>query len=294
MFKDKLYSIEPRFFGRWVDPKEMQELVVLDLYGIHKPWDMNNLKILLKYSKFGDISYWWDMFIKYYKSTYKIYENKLLDSLYEKLNNFIDIFTLIYENNEWGDNNLKYEGSSGLGSSIEYNKNNYIPFIRSFIEKFKIKTIVDLGCGDFRIGLTLYDKLNINYVGYDAYEGVINFNKDKYKEHENFHFIHSDFSAKIYRGDLKEADLCIIKDVLQHWPNNHIIEFMDFITKSKKYKYILIINCWNTTPQNTVEYRKDITIGDFSSLSATRYPLNKYGGEILYTWDTKEISLIKL
>ena len=32
MFKEKLYAIEPRFFGRWVDPKEMQELVVLDLY----------------------------------------------------------------------------------------------------------------------------------------------------------------------------------------------------------------------------------------------------------------------
>jgi alpha-N-acetylglucosamine transferase len=300
MFKEKLYAIEPRFFGRWVDPKEMQELVVLDLYGIHKPWDMNNLKDLLKYIEIGDISYWWDMFLKYYKSTYKMYENKLLDSLYEKLknknkNNFIDIFTLIYETNEWGDNNNpSYEGSSGWGSSIEYNKNNYIPFIRSFIEKFKIKTIVDLGCGDFRIGKLLYQDLDIDFTGYDAYEGVINFNKDKYKEHKNFHFIHSDFSAKEYRGDLKEADLCIIKDVLQHWPNNHIIEFMEYITNSKKYKYILIINCWNNTPHNTAEYRKDIKIGELSAVSAARYPLNKFGGKIIYRWDQKEISLITL
>ena len=299
MFKEKLYAIEPRFFGRWIDPKEIPELVVLDLYGLYKPWDMNNLKDLLKYIEIGDISYWWDMFLKYYKSTYKMYENKVLDSLYEKLknknkSNFVDIFTLIYETNEWGDNNNPiYEGSSGWGSSIEYNKNNYIPFIRSFIDKFNIKTIVDLGCGDFRIGKLLYQNLDIEYTGYDAYEGVINFNKDKYKEHKNFHFIHSDFGAKEYREDLKEADLCIIKDVLQHWPNNYIIEFMDFITKSTKYKYILITNCWNTTPENT-KYRKDIKIGEFSDLSATRYPLNKYGGKIIYRWDTKEVSLIKL
>ena len=69
---------------------------------------------------------------------------------------------------------------------------------------------------------------------------------------------------------------------------------MDYITKSKKFRYILIINCYNTTPENTKDYRKDIVGGEFSSLSALRYPLNKYAPEILYIWDTKELSLITL
>ena len=309
-FKNKLYAIEPRFFGRWVNPEEHPELVVLDLYGNEKPWDIKKFTELLLFIDVGDIPYWWNTYIKYYEEEYSKYDNKMLDILYKTIkdeyynkyhnkiyNKVIEIFTSIYETNYWGDNNnKKYKGTSGDGSSIEYNKNTYIPFLRNFIEKYKIKTIVDLGCGDFRIGLTLYDKLNIEYTGYDAYEGVINFNKDKFKEHPNFHFIHSDFSAEEYREYLEEADLCIIKDVLQHWPTKNVIEFMDFITKSKKYKYILLINCFFNieAPKNDYKYRKDIILGDVSSLSSSRFPLNKYGGEILYTWDTKEISLITL
>jgi SAM-dependent methyltransferase len=207
----------------------------------------------------------------------------------------INIFTEVYETNKWGDNdNPKYEGSSGLGSAIWYNKKTYIPFIHTFLKKYKIKSVVDLGCGDFRIGLLLYGKKNIDYTGYDAYKGVIDYNTEKFKEHTNFHFIHSDFTSMKDRENIHNADLCIIKDVLQHLPNNIIIKFMDYITKSHKFKYILLINCYNTTPENTKEYRKDIVGGEFSSLSALRYPLNKYNAKVIYKWDTKEVSLIRL
>ena len=173
-------------------------------------------------------------------------------------------------------------------------KNSTTTFIHKFLKKYKIKSVVDLGCGDFRIGLLLYGKKNIDYTGYDAYKGVIDYNNDKFKEHQNFHFIHSDFTSVKDRENINNADLCIIKDVLQHLPNDIIIKFMDYITKSNKFKYILLINCYNTTPENTKVYRKDIVGGEFSSLSALRYPLNKYGGRVIYKWDTKEVSLITL
>ena len=49
------------------------------------------------------------------------------------------------------------------------------------------------------------------------------------------------------------------------------------------------------TPENTENSeRKDIKIGDFSSLSALRHPLNMYKPKILYNWDTKEVSLIEV
>jgi SAM-dependent methyltransferase len=209
--------------------------------------------------------------------------------------NLIKVFTEVYETKEWGDNdNPNYEGSSGLGSAVWYNKKTYIPFIHKFLKKYKIKSVVDLGCGDFRIGLLLYGKKNIDYTGYDAYKGVIDYNNDKFKENNNFHFIHSDFTSIKDRENIKNADLCIIKDVLQHLPNKTIINFLDYITKSKKFKYILLINCYNSTPVNTVKYRKDIKPGEFSSLSALRYPLKKYNSRVLYKWDTKEISLIKI
>ena len=158
-------------------------------------------------------------------------------------NDLIKVFTEVYETHQWGDNdNPNYEGSSGLGSAIWYNKKTYIPFIHKFIKKYKIKSIVDLGCGDFRIGLLLYGKAQIDYTGYDAYKGVIDYNNDKFKKNHNFQFIHSDFTSVKERKNINTADLCIIKDVLQHLPNKTIIKFMDYIIKSHKFKYILLIS----------------------------------------------------
>jgi len=90
LFKDKLYAIEPRFFGRWVNPEEHPELVVLDLYGSDgKPWDTSKFKELVKYIKVGDVSYWWKMYMSVYKSDYETWNNKMLDTLYEKINKVV-------------------------------------------------------------------------------------------------------------------------------------------------------------------------------------------------------------
>ena len=77
-----------------------------------------------------------------------------------------EIFTNIYEKKMWGNNkNNEYSGSSGNGSSIKYNKNTYIPFLKNFISTNDIKTIVDLGCGDFLCGSLIYNDLDITYTG---------------------------------------------------------------------------------------------------------------------------------
>ena len=79
------------------------------------------------------------------------------------------IFTNIYEKKIWGNNkNKNYSGSSGEGSGIQYNK-KYIKIVKNVIKDYKINNIVDLGCGDFRIGRLLYDDINILYTGYDTY-----------------------------------------------------------------------------------------------------------------------------
>ena len=214
-------------------------------------------------------------------------------------NNLIKVFTEVYETNKWGDNdNPNYEGSSGSGSSIAYNEKTYIPFMKKFFKQYNIKSVVDLGCGDFRIGLLLYDKTNIDYTGYDAYKGVIDYNNDKFKEHKNFNFIHSDFTSVQDRKNIHNADLCIIKDVLQHLSNSTVIKFLDYITKSNKFKYILLINSCISR-----DYIQDIKPGAFRPLSALYYPLTKYNAKIIYKWnitldnnnfDRKEISMITL
>ena len=263
---------------------------------------------------------------------------------------FTKVSKKTYETREWGTNgNPNYCGSSGDGSKIEYNKKDYIPFIRDFLKIRNIQSVVDLGCGDFLIGPLIYADMNLNYTGYDAYKGVIDYHttqyipinlaapppkpvmptkflipfkreqiKEQIKEqievydiiytgklnNITFNFINADFTRNAH--DLVSADLCIIKDVLQHLPNCVITNFMDFITTpyidvetgiyKYRYKYILITNCYDTTPENTIEFRKDIKSNEkfeFSSLSVERHPLNIYNATVVLIWGgTKETSLI--
>lgn len=199
------------------------------------------------------------------------------------------IFTNIYKKKYWGDNkNNKYNGSSGDGSKLEYNINTYIPFLKEFITKNNIKTIVDLGCGDFICGSYIYNELNIKYTGYDVYKEIIEYNSYIYPS-QKYNFLHLDFYSN--KEKIITGDLCIIKDVLHHWPLLHIYNFLDYLVDSKKFKYILICNCSENPYQETCN-DVDIPLGSFRPLSSNFLPLKKYNPIIVYKYDTKEVSVI--
>jgi SAM-dependent methyltransferase len=197
------------------------------------------------------------------------------------------VFTFIYENNVWGnDRNQIYKGSSGAGSEIFFNKETYVPFLKDFIQKNEIKSVVDLGCGNFKCGPLIYDDLDIQYTGYDAYNKVIETNS-KTMNNEKYNFIHLDFCNE--KEKINGADLCILKDVVQHWRLSNIYTFMDYLVSSKKFKYILLCNCSNQTQNDT-----DICDGQWRPLSCDYLPLKKYNPIKLYQFRTKEVSLIKI
>ena len=195
------------------------------------------------------------------------------------------VFTYIYENKIWGNNyNVKYNGSSGEGSSINYNKDSYVIFLRKFITDNEIKKVIDLGCGDFICGPYIYSDLDITYRGYDVYKNVIDFNSSQYSK-SKFKFVHLDFYNE--KEEIQGGDLCILKDVLQHWPLKDIYEFLDYLVESKKFKYILICNCCYQDTDDT-----DIQIGNFRCLSSDFLPLKKYNAQKVYNYNTKEVSVI--
>jgi len=147
---------------------------------------------------------------------------------------FKTIFSCIYENAVWGDNPItQYKGGSGGGSDIDYNLTTYVPFLRSFINNHKITSVADLGCGDFLCGPYIYDNLDIEYNGYDTYDKIIEYNiKNNTIPTCSFH--HNDIFNEW--NNIKSADLCILKDVLQHWRIDDIYTFLDAIALSKKFK----------------------------------------------------------
>ena len=202
------------------------------------------------------------------------------------------IFTYNYDNKIWGKTiSTHYNGNSGEGSNVEYNKDSYIPFLKEFITNNNIKTIVDLGCGDFRCGKLIYDDLDILYTGYDTYKKVIDYHLTQYElssteSEPKFSFIYSDFYNN--KENIIDGDLCILKDVMQHWSLEYIYNFLYYLIESKKFKYILICNCCNNAQENT-----DIINGDCRTLSCDYLPLKKYNPTKLYNYNTKEVCVIE-
>lgn len=208
-----------------------------------------------------------------------------------------NIFTNIYENKHWGDNGISgYNGSSGSGSDVSYNINTYVPLLREIIIRLNINSINDLGCGDFKCGKYIYDDLPVLYRGYDAYDKVIDYNKKEYKTnyynynnlfYSKYNFYHLDFCNE--KEEIKKADLCILKDVIQHWSLENIYNFIDYLYINKICKYILICNCCSQMWDNT-----DIPTGSCRGLSANYFPLKRYNASILLNYNSKEVSLIQV
>ena len=195
-------------------------------------------------------------------------------------------FTEIYEKKIWGNNNNEnYSGSSGDGSSLNFNV-VYISWLKKFITDYNIKSVIDLGCGDFRIGKKLYDNLDILYTGYDTYKKVVEYNKKQYPE-PKYTFKHLDFCNN--KENITGGDMCILKDVIQHWSLKEIYPFLDYLIESKKFKYILIVNCANQTIDNA-----DCICGNFRPLSYKFLPLKKYNIIKIGYYNSKEISIIKM
>jgi len=202
------------------------------------------------------------------------------------MNNHIDVFTNIYKTCAWGNNcDPAYEGSSGDGSDVRFNINTYVPFLRNFIVDNNIKTVVDLGCGDFRCGPYIYDDLSeLTYYGYDAYEKVIENNRSLHPN-KKYTFTHLDFCNK--KDLIESADLCILKDVIQHWTLSDITSFLDNLVENKRFKYIMITNCCDQTQDNT-----DIAVGEWRPLSCDFFPLKKYSPIKVFRYYSKEVCVI--
>jgi len=201
------------------------------------------------------------------------------------------IFTNIYESNGWlSDNkNPNYKGGSGTGSLLENNKDTYVPFLRQFIADNNIKSVVDLGCGDFVCGAITYDDLDIKYTGYDTYKKVVDYISTCFAA-PKYTFHHLDFYNK--KEEIACADLCIIKDVLIHWSVDHITKFLDYLIASKKYKHILICNCSDQLVEN-----HDIQVGGWRALTCDMLPLKKYNSRKMFKFMSncmKEVFVIDL
>jgi len=187
-------------------------------------------------------------------------------------------FETIYEKQIWGN-------GSGGGSSAEYNR-QYIHLLRNFMIKNHIKSVVDLGCGDWQCTELIYKHLPLEYLGLDCVKSVVEENMKKFPKYK---FECCDFLNE----EIPAAEVYILKDVLQHWSPKQIVEFLTKLTK-KSFKFIIITNCCD---QKENYKNEDVDLEKKSlthtiKLHSKFYPLNQFHCKTWFTYNTKEVSII--
>ena len=169
----------------------------------------------------------------------------------------MSIFDTIYKYNLWGN-------GSGSGS-LPWNNIKYIAYLQNLLDNKKIKNVIEIGCGDYRLWKDI--KYNGKYTGLDIVDVIIKDNNEKYRN-DNIVFLNWDIS----KGKIKinNIDLIIIKDLFIHLPNSVISQITTNIIDMNP-KYILITE---DTHYFNLDY--NITQGMYRPLYIDKYVDKNY------------------
>lgn len=168
-------------------------------------------------------------------------------------------FEDIYRQDRW--TNGSGPGSAP-SSTIEYRA-----FIERFIKENEVRSVTDLGCGDWQFS-KLIDWTGVEYTGFDIVDFIIERNvRDYGADNVRFQLL-TDIA------DLPGGDLLLCKEVLQHLPNAMIADYLDQFRR--KYKFTLITNA--IEPLDIAN--GDIASGDWRPLRLDRPPFSARGANV--------------
>jgi SAM-dependent methyltransferase len=139
-----------------------------------------------------------------------------------------DVFTNVYTKGLWGGDPGTF--FSGPGSNEEAAK-PYADFVLRFMAEHNVKSVVDLGCGDFRVGRRIAAS-GVSYTGVDVVGPLIAENTRRNCS-PTVRFQRADITSDA----LPEGDLCLIREVLQHLSNAQVSAVL---AKLPKYQHALI------------------------------------------------------
>jgi hypothetical protein len=140
-----------------------------------------------------------------------------------------DAFTTVYKERLFGDlpGEKFYSGNGSTGHFADV----YCKLVEELVQEKGIRSLVDLGCGDFRIGSRLAPLVE-KYIGIDIVPDLIEHNRANHGS-ERASFVCLD----IVDGPLPAGDLCLLRQVLQHLNNAEIATVLKKLTN---YKWVLI------------------------------------------------------
>lgn len=122
-----------------------------------------------------------------------------------------DVFARAYKDGRW-------HNGSGSGSS-EANTAAYRDFLQAYMRDAGVRSVLDIGCGDWQFS-RLIDWRGIAYIGVDVVPELIIANSLKYSTAT----VSFGVADALGLAQLPPADLVLVKDLLQHWPDAAVHE----------------------------------------------------------------------
>jgi hypothetical protein len=180
-----------------------------------------------------------------------------------------EAFIRTYRNKLWGklEDDEFFSGRGSLGKFTV----SYVEWVTKFITEHEIRAIVDLGCGDFRIGQDICSANPVvNYIGVDIVPELIAYNQSQFgSERISFE------CANIIEGELPNGELCLIRQVLQHLSNQ---EISSVLANCKKFPYLLVTegvySGGRVRPNLDISHGPDTRIYKHSGVFLDRAPFN--------------------
>ena len=168
---------------------------------------------------------------RFFKLSYwlrKFYVSKFSNFFFSKEKIRKNAFRHIYLSNHW-QNYFKLDlqkSRSGPGSNLKYTSDMSRELEKFFVEK-NIKTILDIGCGDF-----IWMNLLLNkYYNYDKYLGLDIV--DELIKNNNLKYSNDKISFKTFdlvKDEIpKGFDIILIRDVFIHLKNEQIVNFLNLL-----------------------------------------------------------------
>jgi SAM-dependent methyltransferase len=189
-----------------------------------------------------------------------------------------EVFSNVYAKAEWG--GQRGEFHSGPGSD-DSSTESYSAAVSDFVQHEGVGQIVDLGCGDFRVGGRLLSAFgnSTRYVGVDVVEELIARNQQEFGSD-----LVSFQCLDVATGPLPEGDLCLVRQVFQHLSNDQILRILP---RLDKYPLVLITEHYPAPAQSTVPNLDKIHGGDTrlqwgSAVCLDLEPFGVHGLEIFH------------
>lgn len=176
-----------------------------------------------------------------------------------------EIFSAIYAGNDW-------INGSGEGSTLA-NTTAYRNYLQGFLRDRHIRTVVDIGCGDWQFS-KLIDWGETQYLGTDVVPEIVERNRRLHGSPAVSFAVSESIDAP-----LPHADLLIVKDVLQHWPNAAI---RSLLARLDQCRFALITNCTDPATND------DCPLGGFRGLDLQGAPFSLHCEKVLtYEWHSQ-------